>query len=1034
MLELTAEQVEASRQLAGPLRLVAGAGTGKTAVIAERFRRLLDDGVDPASILVMTFTERAASEMRQRITSETGGLEPPAVGTFHAIALRWLREEASRAGLPPGFAILGGPDRWIQLRELMWELGDPSLVGVERPDDLVGPLLKLQERLKQELVPFSRLAAFAGHVEDSERRDQLKAAARLFAVHAERCRKERLVDFDDLLVHVVRLLENHPEVREHYAARFPWIMVDEYQDTNLAQERVVELLGGPGGNVFVVGDDDQSIYRFRGASRASMERFLACFPVAETLTLGRNRRSPASVVSAAARLIEHNPDRLAKALGADPAHGQGMPVEIWRFEQGTDEAAAIAEAVSLMVDGGLRPSQAAILVRTHALARPVAEALMAAALPFRHLAGQGLLQRPEIRDLLAYLRLLRDPTDLLAVSRLVVRPPLRVDLGEALAIWREGGDEQSALAPLRALRGLPATAAWAEKVEDLSAASAQLGVDELLFELLERTAHLDALVAACGSDRNEARRVAANVGRFAELTDEYCARRRDHSIGRFVDYLELVLLSGLGLEEAEVEGAEEAVNLMTIHQAKGLEFEAVFVPSLVEGRLPQWQRREGLDVPPQLLEPAVRAKEDHVAEERRLCYVAMTRARRRLVLSWSELYEGERRWRPSRFLEEVAVGAPEVVRREPPAALRAVAVAAPEPIPAPAAGDGSDGAGGGAPPAAEEPPVAQKPGLSFSAISSYRECPRQHWYRYRLRLPAAASLEAQFGTVVHLTLMRAGRLRQQGREVGFDLLQDLYVEAWEGMGLADRRRRPALEALGWRFLKRFWSEGGLATVPLLVEVPFTTDLDSWTLRGIIDRVDELPPPSQEGGGRASGSVSAARRAARKLGEPQETAAGEETVARRAARKLGEPRETAVGEETAAGPGETSGAEAARVRAVEAQAHAQASGHGLPAGGGRIVDYKTGRAVPATRLRRDLQVALYALGARAALGLDPLELEIVYLRDGRRVHLSATEELLAEARRAGDEVAAGVRAGRFEPRPERRRCSLCSYRLVCEAAL
>jgi RecB family exonuclease len=280
--------------------------------------------------------------------------------------------------------------------------------------------------------------------------------------------------------------------------------------------------------------------------------------------------------------------------------------------------------------------------------------------------------------------------------------------------------------------------------------------------------------------------------------------------------------------------------------------------------------------------------------------------------------------------------------------------------------------------------VNGKPGLSFSAISSYRECPRQHWYRYRLRLPAAPSLEAQFGTVVHLTLMRAGRLRQQGREVGLDLLQDLYSEAWEGMGLAEPRRRPALEALGWRFLKRFWAEDGLGPAPLLVEVPFTTDLDSWTLRGIIDRVDRLPPPSQEGGGRVSAG-----------------GASEDPGARASAG--GGPAGVGVG-------------------AIGA------------ACGGRIVDYKTGRAVPASRLRRDLQVALYALGARVALGLDPLELEIVYLRDGRRVQLPATDELLDEARRVGDEVAAGVREGRFEPRPERRRCSICAYRLVCEAAL
>jgi DNA helicase II / ATP-dependent DNA helicase PcrA len=983
VLELTAEQVEASRQLAGPRRLVAGAGTGKTAVIAERFRRLLDSGVDPAAILVMTFTERAASEMRLRITREAGGREPPAVGTFHSLALRWLREEASRAALPPGFSILGGPDRWILLRELMWELGDPALVGGERPDDLVAPLLKLQERLKQELVPYSRLAAFAGHVEDPERRDLLKAAARLFMVHADRCRKERLLDFDDLLVQVVRLFEGHPSVREHYADRFPWIMVDEYQDTNLAQERMVELLGGPAGNVCVVGDDDQSIYRFRGASRASMERFLACFPTAETRTLGRNRRSPATIVAAASRLIEHNQDRLAKPLEADPALGTGLPVEFWRFERGSDEATGIARAAGELVAGGLRPSQIAILVRAHALARPLAEALAQAGLPFRHLAGQGLMLRPEIRDVLAYLRLLRDPSDLLALSRLLVRPPLRADLPAALRLWREGDGDQEAeapLTPLRALRSWAPAARWAETVEDLCSASASLGVDELLFELLERTGHLEHLVAACGSDDYEARRVSANVGRFAELVDDYCTRRRDHSLGQFVDYLELVLLSGQGLEEAEVEGAEDAVHLMTIHQAKGLEFEAVFVPSMVEGRLPQSQRREGLEVPPQLVEPAVRAKEDHVAEERRLCYVAMTRARSRLVLSWAEMYDGGRRWRPSRFLEEVTEsGAAGVVRREPqPAAESPVELVLGE-KPSPA-GDPEAGSG-----------LEAKPRLSFSAISAYRECPRQHWYRYQLRLPAAASLEAQFGTAVHVALMRAGRLRQQGRDVGLDLLQELYVEAWEEVGLAEPRRRPALEALGWRFLKRFWTDGGLSSQPLLVEVPFTTDLDTWTLRGIIDRVDELPPPSQEGGGWVSAG------------------AFDSEVA----------RASVVGAAGGLQGGGARGRDGAGARQVS---------------GGRIVDYKTGRAVPASRLRRDLQLALYALGAKAALGLDTLELEIVYLRDGSSVRLAATDDLLAEAKRVGAEVAEGIRNGRFEARPERRRCSLCPYRLVCEAAL
>jgi len=311
----------------------------------------------------------------------------------------------------------------------------------------------------------------------------------------------------------------------------------------------------------------------------------------------------------------------------------------------------------------------------------------------------------------------------------------------------------------------------------------------------------------------------------------------------------------------------------------------------------------------------------------------MTRARRRLVLSWAERYEGGRSWRPSRFLTELGEG---VIERD----LHTKGPAFALPLSGqPASRDGTVGG----PEEAEH----YEPLLSFSAISAYRECPRQHWYRYRLRLPAIPGVEAQFGTALHLVLMRAGRLRAQGREVTAELLRELNQEAWETIGLSEPRRRPALEALGWRLLTRFLSAGGLDAQPHLVEAPFAAAQDGWTLRGVIDRVD---PPG--GGSRAW----------------------------------------------------------------------------------RIIDYKTGSPVPASRLRRDLQLALYALGAHQALGLDPVELEIVYLKDGQRVVVPATEELLAQARQIGAEAAEGIRSGRFGPRPERRRCSLCGYRLVCEAAL
>ncbi len=951
MTRLSAEQEAACTPLEGPVRVLAGAGTGKTTVIAERYRRLLAAGVAPGSILVMTFTERAAVEMRERIMSLAPGVEPSAVGTFHALALARLREDGGEVGLRPGFRVLTGPDRWIALRELMWELGDEVLIGAERPDDLVASLLRLQERLKQELVPVERLAAFAGRDPDQERGRLLGAAARLYRLHADRCRRRGLVDFDDLIALLARLLDERPAVRERLASRFPWIMVDEYQDTNLAQERVIEQLGGQGGNVCVVGDDDQAIYRFRGASRASLERFQAWFPEAPTVALTRNRRSPGRLVRAAAALAAGNPERVPKPLLPHRALGPGEPVEVWGAADGEAEAGAIVAEIVGLVNAGTAPREIAILVRAHALARPLLAALVAAGVPYRYRGGRGLYRRPEILDLVAYLHLLDDPADLLALARVVVRPPLGLDLAEVLSVLRS-----AQVAAPEALRGWPPSAAWAELMTELWLARQRLGVDELLFELLERTRYLDAAMAA---EPAEGQRIAFNVSRFVDLVAEYCEQRRDHSLHLFVEYVDLVLRSGVDEEEAELESAPDAVQLLTIHQAKGLEFDVVFMPAAVEGRLPQPHRSEGPDLPPQLVEASVRGREDQVAEERRLAYVAVTRARRRLVLSWARRYEGPRPWRRSRFLEELGPG---IVRREVPSA-------APREPPAPA-------------PAALSPrpiPESDSVTLSYSGISAYRECPRQYWFRHRLRLPAEPAVEAQFGTVLHLALLRAGRVRQRGAAPSRRELSELYREAWDEVGLAEPRRRPALEALGWTLLERYVEAGGLAPEPLLLEAPFTTEVDNWTLRGIIDRVDRLPPPTQEGGGWAKA-------------DPLDFA-----------------------------PRAGSGAAGSVDRAVY-----------------RIVDYKTGRPRPAAQLRRDLQLALYALGARAALGFPAaggwMELEIVHLRNGESLVLEAGPALLDEARRIGGEVAEGIRRQNFEARPERRRCALCAYRLACDSAM
>ena len=909
MTRLDVEQRAAAAIGHGPVRVVAGAGTGKTAVIAERFRRLVKAGASPESILVMTFTDRAAAEMRARIEDLTGAVAS-AVGTFHAITLSWLRADGRAVGVPPGFRIITGADRWILARELMWELGDLALTGDERPDDLVASALQMLERLKQELVPLERLERWATVADDQERADLMKACVRLFRAYEGACRKGKLLDFEDLLALSVKMFEKRPAVLDTYRGRYPHVLVDEYQDLNLAQERLVELIAG-GRLPFVVGDDDQSIYRFRGASRASLERFLSTFGAAQTVTLGRNHRSSRRIVSVASALIGNNPARLPKELRSTLA---GTKVQIWACPDGETEADAIAGEAARLISSGTAPDAIAVLCRTNAIARPIAAALAARGLPHVLIGGHGFNDRPEIKDVIALLRVLRDPGDVVALARAVTRPPVSLEPESALAALRD----RNGLAPLEALEGWAPASSFARLLIELSAVSKVLDVRDLFFELMNKTRYLDALSSAL--EASEAARSVANVSRFAELIAEFCELSDDRSLEAYMRHLDLVLLSQEDERSSDVEGLNEAVHVMTIHQAKGLEFDAVFVPGLVEGRLPQSGRSPRFELPAAVLEPLVRGREDVIAEERRLLYVAMTRAKRFLYLTRASHYEGGRRWRDSRFLEEVrAAGRRALVPRD------IVSCRPSSPVALPASGEG------------EHSLV-----LSYSSISAYRDCPRQYWYRHVQRLPAVQSAEAVQGVIVHETLRRAGEARRNGADVTAELLRSLHREVWNATSFPDPRRAATFERNGAAQLEAYRRSGGLDGTPVHLEEPFNVAVDGWMLNGVVDRIDRTPDAW------------------------------------------------------------------------------------------RIIDYKTGRHVP--RGRRDLQVALYALGATSALKLNPVELEIVYLASGESVRIDHAGALVTEAARQGTEVADAVRSGRFDARPDRRRCRLCPYRLVCAEAL
>ncbi|HKW71487.1 MAG TPA: ATP-dependent DNA helicase, partial [Candidatus Dormibacteraeota bacterium] len=566
----------------------------------------------------------------------------------------------------------------------------------------------------------------------------------------------------------------------------------------------------------------------------------------------------------AAVLIANNPDRLAKQLGAD---GGGPAVQLWDCGDGLSEASEIASEAQKLIHDGLAPSAIAVLCRTNAIARPVALALASRGLPHVVVGGHGFYDRAEIKDLIAMLRVVRDPTDLVALAR-------------------------------------PAAGAMRSLLEEFAEAAGRLDVRDLFFELMERSRYP----------------ATPSASRLADTIAEFCETNPEHSLEAYMRHLELVLLSGEDdvSDSSDDTSARDAIHVMTIHQSKGLEFEAVFVPSLVEGRLPQSARSPRFELPASVLEPLVRGREDVIAEERRLLYVAMTRARRRLYLTRATHYEGGRRWRESRFVAEVrAAGTGVVVERQ----LAAPVIAAP---------------------AVSTNGYSGEVVLSFSAIAAYRDCPRQYWYRHVQRLPAVQSAEAVHGVILHEVLRRAGELRRGGTPLSGARLRGLHDQVWKTTAFPDARRAPAFKRNGAAELEAYRSRGGFDSVPALLEQPFDVAVDGWTLRGVIDRVDRTQD------------------------------------------------------------------------------------------GWRIIDYKSGR--PVVRRRRDLQVALYALGATRSLQLQPVDLEVVYLASGESVHIDKVERLITEAEVEGSEVAEGIRAGHFAAKPERRRCRLCPYRLACADAL
>lgn len=648
--ELNDKQYEAVTSPDGPLLILAGAGSGKTRALTYRIAYLIEErGVSPYHILAITFTNKAAQAMKERVA----GLLPGASGdvwvaTFHSTCARILRREAAAAGLSPDYAIYDTSDQRELVKDILAELR----WDVKKFPP--GALLATISQAKNDLVGPEEYAARAALRPGDAWAER---TARVYRIYQRRLEQNQALDFDDLLARAARLFEECPDVLAKYQSRFRYILVDEYQDTNHAQYCLVMALAKEHGNLTVVGDDDQSIYAFRGADTRNILEFERDWPQARVVKLEQNYRSTVTILEAANSLVGHNDYRKTKRLWTE--NPEGEPIRYYQATDQRDEAVYVALNLSALRQQGIGLGSSVVLYRTNAQSRLLEEALGHFGLPYQIVGGVRFYDRKEIKDIVAYMRLVLNPADAVSLQR-IVNVPKR---GVGPATWakimelaqREGITPVEAMGRAGEISGVAARTR--RELADLAALLTELHAgretampDAVLAVLLQRTG-LVAELAAEGTIEANGR--LENLDEFQRLAVEHAGAAEDPGLRGFLERIALV---------SDVDSMEETpdrVVLMTVHTAKGLEFENVFLVGLDEGIFPH-QRSLG--------------SQSELEEERRLCYVAITRAERRLSLSSASMrlgFGGEvETLRPSRFLGELPKNLLQVVRRDGSAAGR----------------------------------------------------------------------------------------------------------------------------------------------------------------------------------------------------------------------------------------------------------------------------------------------------------------------------------------------------------------------------
>ncbi len=828
---LNKDQIDAIKFGEGPLLIIAGAGTGKTTVITERIKRIITDGlVKPEEVLALTFTEKAAGEMEGRIDEimslSYGDLW---ISTFHSFCDRVLRENGIHIGISPKYKLMTQAQSVELFKKNLFEFGLDYFRPLGNPNKFIEAILQHFNRLQDELVSLEDYLKFTKEFKNKEPLEikKYKELSNTYKKYTEIKLKGDYMDFSDLIFYAVKLFKERPNILNEYQEKFKYILVDEFQDTNYAQNELVNLLASKTQNITVVGDDNQSIYRFRGAAISNIIQFKNTYKKAKVITLNKNYRSTQNILDAAYRLVKNNdPDTLEVKLGiskklVSEINYPKIDVELIRTRDEESEVETVVDTINSLVNGRDKYDykDIAILVRANNHADVFIRELERSGIPHQFLGPEKLFKRPEIVDLISYLKVLYDPESSDNMYRLLSSEIFNFKQLDLVKVMSSAKKESKSVFEI--IREKDEFKKIVELIDKHLKVINSDSAGQILFDYINETGLIKRLV----KESNDL--AAKNIAKFFEKIKKFENENEGSSVFAVVDYIDLLIEVGEGPSVVNDDWQDQnAVNILTVHSSKGLEFPVVFLVNLVSERFPSRQRHEPIPIPNELIKEVLPEGNFHLQEERRLAYVGMTRAQKRLYLTAADYYgDAKRAKKMSPFIIESLgddVLDELLATKNNPKEIYTKKK------------DGKNSV------SQLEKRQIKVDFLSVSQIETFKTCPMHYKLRYIYKIPTPPSASISFGISIHNTLKDLFE-EENANLISSEWILNQFRSNFIEEGYENKKHKLKFFEKGESYLKGFLSNGYDPKIKTLaLEQKFTFKLASdLKIGGTIDRLDNL---------------------------------------------------------------------------------------------------------------------------------------------------------------------------------------------------